>query len=143
MKKYIPILSLLAAFAVSCGKHDAGQQPDKNGGTQADGKYPVMTFAETKHDFGDIATGDKVTHEFSFKNTGEADLVISNALGSCGCTVPEYPKEAIAPGASGEITVTFNSTGKHGKQHKTVTLSTNTVKGKEQLEITANINEGK
>lgn len=108
----------------------------------ADGKYPEMTFAETEFDFGDIAPGDKVTHEFSFKNTGEADLVISDARGSCGCTVPEYPKEAIAPGAGGKITVTFNSAGKHGKQHKTVTLFTNTAKEREQLQIKTSINPG-
>lgn len=108
----------------------------------ADGKYPEMTFVETEFDFGAIEPGDKVTHEFSFKNTGKADLLISDARGSCGCTVPEYPKEAIAPGAGGKITVTFNSAGKHGKQHKTVTLFTNTAKEREQLSIKTSINPG-
>ena len=138
-----------AMIAVSCGKQKEAdnkthyEAPPKIARTPpADGKYPAMTFTETKFDFGDMESGDKVTHEFAFKNTGEADLVISNAYGSCGCTVPEYPKEAIAPGHDGKITVTFNSAGKHGKQHKTVTLVTNTEKEKEQLQITANINHG-
>jgi hypothetical protein len=108
----------------------------------ADGKYPAVTFAETTFDFGDIAQGDKVSHEFKFENTGAADLVISDAYGSCGCTVPEFPKEAIKPGETGKIKVTFNSAGKHGRQQKKVTLVTNTQAEKEYLQIKVNINPG-
>lgn len=108
----------------------------------ADGKYPEMTFADTEHDFGAINKGDKVNYIFRFTNTGEADLLIENAHGSCGCTVPEFPKEKIAPGDSGEIKVSFNSAGKSGNQHKTVTLVTNTEKGDEKLHIKASINPG-
>jgi hypothetical protein len=107
----------------------------------ADGKYPEMTFATTKHDFGLINQGDRVTYSFSFKNTGKADLIITSAKGSCGCTIPQYPKEPIKPGASGKIEVSFNSSGKHGEQHKSVTLTTNTAKGQEMLNITASIND--
>jgi hypothetical protein len=107
----------------------------------ADGKYPTITFTETEHDFGDITQGDKVTYFFEFKNTGEADLLISDAHGSCGCTVPEYPKEAIKPGQSEKIKVSFDSKGKMGEQHKTVTLMTNTEAGAEKLKIQANINK--
>jgi hypothetical protein len=106
----------------------------------ADGKYPAITFTETEFDFGEMKQHQKVTHEFEFKNTGEAELVISDAIGSCGCTVPEYPKEAIAPGGSGKIKVTFDSGSKRGMQHKTVTLTTNTKAEKEQIQIKANIN---
>jgi hypothetical protein len=106
-----------------------------------DGKYPAMTFTETEHDFGDIKQGDKVTYFFEFKNTGQADLLISDAHGSCGCTVPEYPKEAIKPGQSEKIKVSFDSKGKMGEQHKTVTLMTNTEAGAEKLAIQANINK--
>lgn len=108
----------------------------------ADGKYPEMTFEETEHDFGNINQGDKVDCVFKFKNTGEADLLIESAVGSCGCTVPEFPKEKIAPGESGEIKVSFNSAGKKGNQHKTVTLTTNTENGTEKLHIKTNINPG-
>ena len=59
-----------------------------------DGKYPEMKFEKNQHDFGTINQGDTVEHEFKFENTGEADLLITNAKGSCGCTVPEYPKTA-------------------------------------------------
>ena len=74
--------------------------------------------------------GDKVTHVFKFKNTGNEPLIISNAKGSCGCTVPEWPKDAIAPGKSGEIKVVFDSKGKGavgGKEDsKRVTITANT-----------------
>lgn len=109
----------------------------------ADGKYPNMEFEKTEHDFGMINQGDKVTYVFKFKNTGEADLLISKAKGSCGCTVPEYPKEPIKPGESGELKVSFNSAGKRGKQTKNVTLTTNTKNGMEKLIVHASIQDNK
>lgn len=99
------------------------------------GKYPIMTFTTDEHDFGYIRQGEKVETVFRFKNTGQSSLIISKAVGSCGCTVPEYPKEAIAPGKSAKIIVSFNSEGKSGKQIKTVTLTTNTFEGNEILTI--------
>ncbi|GAB4133486.1 MAG: hypothetical protein Fur0041_05720 [Bacteroidia bacterium] len=86
---------------------------------------PVMTFTEKEYKFGNIKQGESVTYEFKFKNTGKEPLIIASAVGSCGCTVPKYPQEPIKPGASGVITVTFNSTGKMGPQDKTVTLTYN------------------
>lgn len=109
--------------------------------TAVDGKYPVMAFDKTEHDFGTITSGDKVDYSFKFKNSGEADLIITNAVGSCGCTIPEYPKEAIKPGESAKMKVSFNSAGKHGQQQKTVTITTNTEKGTESLTIKATIKE--
>lgn len=114
--------------------------PESNTAKPADGKYPVMTFDKTQHDFGTITEGDKPTYTFKFTNTGQADLLISNAVGSCGCTVPEYPKAPVKPGQSEKIKVSFNSAGKNGNQQKTVTIATNTAKGKELLTIKANIN---
>lgn len=103
------------------------------------GQYPVMQFESSAHDFGKINAGDKVSYDFKFTNTGTGDLVIANAVGSCGCTVPEYPKEPVAPGKSGVMKVTFNSAGKSGMQQKTVTITTNTKAQKEQLTIKAAI----
>ena len=102
-------------------------------------KSTEMTFEKVEHDFGKINQGDKVDYNFKFKNTGTADLIISSAKGSCGCTVPEYPKEAVKPGESGEIKVSFNSDGKSGEQSKTVSIFANTVKGTEILTIKASI----
>jgi hypothetical protein len=84
-----------------------------------------MEFEETKHSFGTITDGDVVTHAYKFKNTGDNPLVISNAIASCGCTVPSYPKQPIAPGGSGEIVVQFNSRGKVGHQQKNVLINSN------------------
>lgn len=86
---------------------------------------PKIEFKEKLFDFGVIVQGDTVNHTFTFENVGMADLKILSARGSCGCTVPSYPKEAIAPGAKGEIKVRFVSAGKRGNQNKTVTLVTN------------------
>lgn len=107
----------------------------------ADGKYPIMTFEKTEHDFGTIAKGSQVDYSFQFKNTGEADLIITRAVGSCGCTIPEYPKTPIKAGESAKIDVSFNSAGKHGNQQKSVTISTNTKAGAESLLIKASIKE--
>lgn len=85
-----------------------------------------IEFTEEAFDFGEITQGEKVEHTFKFKNTGENDLVIVSAKGSCGCTIPEWPKEPIAPGEEGEMFVVFNSDGKKGKQHKKVTVVANT-----------------
>ena len=106
-----------------------------------DGKYPVMTFESKDHDFGTIEADSKVNYSFTFKNTGEADLIITRAMGSCGCTIPEYPKEPIKVGESGKIDVSFNSANKHGNQKKSVTIYTNTKAGAESLYITASIKE--
>lgn len=105
----------------------------------ADGKYPAMTFNKKEHDFGVINEGDKVETTFTFTNTGEADLIIANASGSCGCTVPEFPKEPIKPGKTGKMKVSFDSNGKPGMQQKSVNITANTASGKDVLTIKANV----
>lgn len=91
---------------------------------------PAITFENEVHDFGQITQGEKVERSFKFTNTGKSDLIISSASGSCGCTVPSWPKEPIPPGGTGQIDVVFDSNGKQGKQHKTVTLVANTLPNK-------------
>lgn len=100
---------------------------------------PVFTFENEKHDFGKIQQGDKPETEFTFTNTGKSPLIITQARGSCGCTVPEWPNQPIAPGETGKIKVVFDSTGKTGRQSKTVTLTANTVPNTRVLTITADI----
>ena len=101
-------------------------------------QFPQIKFEETTHDFGEIKQGVEVQTLFNFKNTGKVPLVITNASSSCGCTVPEYPKEAIAPGATGAIKVVYNGSG-NGNITKTVTLTTNTEQGTETLTNNANV----
>jgi len=100
---------------------------------------PAFSFAQENHDFGTIAQGDKPQTTFTFTNTGDAPLIITQAKGSCGCTVPKWPTEPIAPGATGKIDVVFDSTGKSGRQAKTVTLTANTVPNTKVLSISADV----
>jgi len=98
---------------------------------------PEIVFESEFHDFGEITEGMVVKHTFKFTNEGEGPLVISNAQGSCGCTVPDWPRQPIAPGESADINVSFNSTGRAGKQDKRVTLTTNAVPQTKVLNITS------
>ena len=90
------------------------------------GPTTTMSFADLEFDYGVIDAGEKVNHKYKFTNTGSEPLIISNAKGSCGCTVPNWPKEPIPPGGTGEIDVVFDSKGKKGKQSKRVTITANT-----------------
>lgn len=103
------------------------------------GPKTKMTFAESTYNFGSVTDGEKVEHIYKFKNTGNDPLIISNAQGSCGCTVPQWPKEPIAPGKSGEIKVVFDSKGKVGKQNKTVTITANTEPATTTINITGEV----
>lgn len=105
------------------------------------GPLPKMTFTESAFDFGNIKQGDKVKHTFTFKNTGDAPLIIENASASCGCTVPQWPREPIAPGKEGKIEVEFNSAGKMGQQSKQISIRANTQPNITELTIKTNITE--
>ena len=103
------------------------------------GRIAKVEFDKEFHDFGTIKEGEIVVTEFIVKNVGDSDLLIHEAKGSCGCTVPKPPKEPIKPGASAPIKVSFDSKGKPGSQEKTVTLTTNTQNGHEMFKIKANV----
>ncbi|MCW3071323.1 MAG: hypothetical protein JWO44_1213 [Bacteroidetes bacterium] len=114
--------------------------PATASGTPAEpGSSPVMSFSDEKHDFGKITQGEKVSYSFMFKNTGGSDLVISSAQGSCGCTVPTYPRVPIKAGESSKIDVVFDSEGKSGLVQKTVTLVTNCNPSTKVLTISSTI----
>jgi len=84
-----------------------------------------ITIDSIKFDFGTINQGDKVEHDFTFRNTGKSDLIIRKTKGSCGCTVGTPEKSTLKPGESSKLHVTFNSAGKSGQQSKTVTITCN------------------
>ena len=97
---------------------------------------PVMTFDKTTHDFGKINEADgRVTTVFQFKNDGMVPLVLSNVRASCGCTTPKWTHEPIDPGATGEITVTYNPSGRPGRFQKTITVTSNTAEATTKLYI--------
>jgi len=145
MKKSIVIVTLLSIFAfISCKENAAEKVNEENVTAAADrdakaGELPIMTFEENEFDFGAIEGGVPVEHIFKFTNTGNAPLVIVDAKSSCGCTVPEYTKAPVAAGASGELLVKFNGSGKN-QVSKTVTITANTAVGKETLVIKAFVN---
>ena len=99
----------------------------------------AMSFAQSTHDFGVITEGEVKEYSFQFKNSGNAPLHIEHAKGSCGCTVPQWPKDPVAPGATGQIVVKFNSANKVGKNSKKVTIVANTEPISTVLTITAEV----
>ena len=100
---------------------------------------PEMQFDTLLHDFGNITQGERVKTTFSFTNSGEADLIITNAKGSCGCTVPDWPKRPIKPGETAEIKVMFNSEGRQNTFHKQIYITANTDPATNVLAIKGNI----
>lgn len=125
MKKSILLLLVCLAFGIQA--------------LMAQGKGPVIEFQEKARDFGDITQGDKVEHTFVFKNTGDAPLLIQNVAVTCGCTAPNWPKQAIAPGATGELKVVFNSTGKLGKQNSVIRIYSNASEPIEKVSLISNV----
>ncbi len=144
MKKIVFLLVGLSIFVVGCKQNPFVKKGIPTSGlpTSILKDTTTIQFDVEKFDFGTIAEGEKVSHVFHVKNTGDKNLIIANAFGSCGCTVPEYPKEPIAPGATGDINVTFNSTGKEGDQNKSVTLQVNTAKHNEMIYMVGKVLPG-
>lgn len=99
--------------------------------------FAQISFETTVHNFGDVNQGEKVEQIFKFKNSGNTPLVLQNVLTTCGCTVPEWPKDPIAPGAEGELKVIFDSTAKIGRQNKVITIRSNSKEGDFRLRISA------
>jgi hypothetical protein len=139
MKQFV--MALVAIFMLSCSQSASKKVKQENvekaiAQQEANEDLPVMSFERAEHDFGTIKEGDIVETSFAFTNTGKSDLIILDARGSCGCTVPEYPKNTpIAPGETREIKVKFDSANKPGNQTKTVTLTNNTERGRDILRI--------
>jgi Protein of unknown function (DUF1573) len=147
----IVVITTIILSLLSCNKQvgvdpNTGMPPvitnTLNNGVVPKSNLPetTMTFEQDTHDFGTINEGDTVDYVFNFTNSGKNDLQITNAQGSCGCTVPEYPKELIKPGQSSKIKVSFSSAGKSGKQEKSVTLTANIANQFQIIRIKANIN---
>jgi Protein of unknown function (DUF1573) len=98
----------------------------------------IMTFDITTVDYGLIEKGSDPLRKFPFKNTGTEPLIIKNAKGSCGCTVPTYPKEPVMPGETGVIEVRYD-TQREGPFTKTVTLTTNEAVDTKSLTIKGDV----
>lgn len=103
------------------------------------GPKTSISFSVTDHDFGKVKQNSENKYTFKFTNTGKVPLTISNAQGSCGCTVPDYPKAPIAPGATGDINVVYKPGMQQGNQAKTVTVTANTEPAQTILHINADV----
>jgi hypothetical protein len=128
MKRIFYILICAGLLATACNTRAAKDSQDQAAGTPADTSQgrPEMTFEQTVHNFGKITEGEKVEYSFKFTNTGSKDLLIQSAVSSCGCTVPEWPKEPVKPGESGYLKVVFDSHGKEGYTEKEISIKANT-----------------
>ena len=100
---------------------------------------PVMSFESTEYDFGSVNEGEIVDYTFRFTNTGKQPLIINKATATCGCTVPDWPKQPIAVGGVGEIKVKFDSKNRKNLQTKYVNINANTVPPVTRLKITGNV----
>lgn len=121
MKKVL--FSLMMVFVASMAMNNVKAQTES--GAKID-------FVKETHDYGTIKNGSDGSCTFEFKNTGNAPLIISNAKGSCGCTVPEWPKEPIAPGAKASIKVKYD-TSRAGVINKNVTITSNAVNSPDKI----------
>ena len=144
-KYYCSVLILALFLLSSCGeKKDEGQLStdlvtSPQSATKPSDKMPIISFEKTEHDFGTLLQGEVVTYSFHFTNTGDQPLLVTSVNSSCGCTVGDYPHTPIEPGKSGAIKVTYNSSGHHGFQSRTLTVMSNAIPSKTVLRIKGNV----
>lgn len=143
MKK-ISLIALLSMSLITFSCKEKATEKIENANVEAaavrdasTNKMAVMTFDKTFHDFGQITQGTPQQTVFTFTNTGDAPLIITDATSSCGCTIPDYPKNTpIAPGQQGKMVVNFNGSGQN-QVTKTINVQANTANGSELLKIQA------
>ena len=138
LRNFLTILTL-SFFFFACNESASSKiNPNNKSSIQKESNYAEITFDRVFHDFGMVSEGEIVKTIFKFTNTSENDLYIVDAMGSCGCTVPKYPKNVpIKPGGTGEIEVNFDTNGRPDLQQKMVKVSANTPNGGQLLRIQA------
>ncbi len=118
---------------------DLIRNPVSAGAPDDTSKMAKISFPEPVFDFGVVGDQNIVSHTFEFTNTGKVPLIISHVRGNCGCTVPHWPKDPIAPGAKGKIEVRFDPSGKEGPQNKPIIVTANTYPNTTNITIMANV----
>ena len=138
LRNFLSII-ILSFFFSACNESASSKiNPNNKSSIQKESNYAEITFDRVFHDFGLVSEGEIVKTIFKFTNTSENDLYIVDAMGSCGCTVPKYPKNVpIKPGGTGEIEVNFDTNGRPDLQQKMVKVSANTPNGGQLLRIQA------
>ena len=140
MKKYL-LLLLVPAFLFSCDvrKKDKIADDAEKLKELALKDTTTVQVIDTVYNFGKTTDGEKVEYNYRFKNTGSKSLVITSATASCGCTVPQKPEKPISPGDTGFIKVVFDSKGRVGSAHKTITVVSNAKPGFPELLLTGEV----
>ncbi len=138
MREIFVIYSFAVFLFTACG---AGTQNKDSGSVNSltDTGKAVIVFKEYEHSFGRVEEGEKIAYVFNFENMGTGNLVIQNAITSCGCTVPKYDRKPIAPGKGGKLEVVFDTSGRNGPQTKTITVRSNATVPGIILKITAEV----
>jgi hypothetical protein len=143
MKKLFLTLTIASLVVFTSCKENAAEKINQENVTKATERdsqaivFPSISFDKTEHDFGQIMNGTAVETTFAYTNTGKSPLVVTDIKSTCGCTVPQgWSKEPLMPGASSQFSVKFNGKGAN-KTSKTITLTTNTQTGREQVRISA------
>jgi hypothetical protein len=132
------LLPAVLIAAVSC--NSGGKKPkDAGEAVLSVSDTASIAFDEYEHDFGKVIAGEKVAFTFTYENKGSAPLVISQAITTCGCTVSKYSRKPVAPGGRGTIEVIFDSSGRNGRQTKTITVMSNATKSPVLLRITGEV----
>ncbi len=133
--KLIPLYLILAIVFYTCKNKVSDNIKINEDGDGA----PEIEFLQMEHDFGRIEEGELVACVFTFQNTGGADLLITSATTSCGCTVPEFDQKPVPPGNSGKVEVVFDSSFRNGAQNKTIIIRSNAKKPVVILKIRAEV----
>jgi len=141
MTKFFIAASLVLIFTACTNTSGRDAAERKSNYANMLDKPTTMEFEEMAYDFGKVKDGEQVNYVFKFKNTGSETLVLLDAKGSCGCTVPVWPKEPIPPGGTGEIDVTFDSENRVGMVRKTVRIQANTEPSTTTLTLTGEVIE--
>jgi hypothetical protein len=140
-KKYENNIKSLEKRVAALEAKSGGRTTTAGAETQSvsDADVAQMTFENMEYDFGSVNEGEIVEHTYKFTNNSNSVLVISKATATCGCTVPEWPKEPIQPGESGEIKVKFDSKNRKNLQTKYVNINANTKPEVTRLKLTGNV----
>lgn len=140
MKKYILFL-LVTLILISCDVRRKDKIADDVAAQTAQALKDSTTvqIIDSAYNFGKVTDGEKVEYSYRFKNTGTKPLVIVNASASCGCTVPQKPEKPVLPGETGFIKVVFDSKGRIGNAHKTITVISNADPEFPQLILTGDV----
>ena len=138
LRNFLTLITISFFFSACDESASSKINPVNKSSIQKESNYAEITFDRVFHDFGMVSEGEIVKTIFKFTNTSENDLYIVDAMGSCGCTVPKYPKNVpIKPGGTGEIEVNFDTNGRPDLQQKMVKVSANTTNGGQLLRIQA------